>query len=378
MLPLNPNEGDPFGGTAGDEPPGRPLSWAGPRREVDRLETPDVAELLAFVEALSDQVHADRYGVALLIGARGCAALGQVPLGAASPVGVPECVAVVVERGAEPGSPEPLPAEAVVGEWTTSWSDAQHAAAVRTVQQAIGRGEVYQANVVGHRWAPLVGDPATLGSRLPAGRYRGSLSGEGWWVGCSSPEQLVRIEGDRITTIPIKGTARDRSALRDSVKDRAEHVMIVDLERNDLARITEDGSVVVEDLYALSEWSDLWHASSVVAGRLRAGTPMSEVLAAVLPGGSVTGAPKHAACGLLAQLEPVGRGPAMGALGFWSAEGLDLGLSIRTVAAWEGRVHLWAGGGITWSSDPSSEVAEAHAKAGPMLRALAQVRPSSS
>ena len=92
----------------------------------------------------------------------------------------------------------------------------------------------------------------------------------------------------------------------------------------------------------------------------------------------MTGAPKHAACGLLAGLEPVGRGPAMGALGFVWAGGLDLGLTIRTIAAVDGLVHLWAGGGITWGSVPQDEVAEAHAKAAPVQHALAQVRPSSS
>ncbi len=344
---------------------------------MDRLETAEAPELLAFLRSVEAQVRSDRYGVALLIGARGCAEIGDVPLGRPSPVGVPECVAVVLERTS---APEPVARRepAHVGEWTTSWTDAEHAAAVEEVRQAIARGDVYQANVVGHRRADLAGDPATLAGRLPAGRYRGTLSGAGWWVGTSSPEQVVQVRGDRVTTIPIKGTAHDRTVLRDSLKDRAEHVMIVDLARNDLARVTDVGSVVVEDLYALSDWSGLWHASSVVAGRLRAGTSLPEVLAAVLPGGSVTGAPKRAACALLAELEPVGRGPAMGALGFWAAEGLDLGLSIRTVAACDGQIHLWAGGGITWSSDPAGEVAEAHAKAAPMVRALAQVRPSSS
>jgi len=155
-------------------------------------------------------------------------------------------------------------------------------------------------------------------------------------------------------------------------------VMIVDLERNDLARVTVPGSVVVEQLYATSEWNGLWHASSTVAGQLEPGVTATDVLRAVVPGGSVTGAPKHAACRLLADLEPVGRGVGMGAFGFLWPGGLDLGLSIRTVALADGRVHLWAGGGITWGSDPASEVREAHAKAAPVLAALAQVRPSSS
>jgi para-aminobenzoate synthetase component 1 len=317
-------------------------------------------------------------GVALLLGARACAAVGSVPAGKQSPVAVPECVAVAYRPGGEPTAE---PGAAVVGEWAASWSDAQHAAAVDQVRRAIARGDVYQANVVGHRSAAFTGDPAALAARLstlPGAWYGGSLGGEGWTVASASPEQLVRLTGDRISTVPIKGTSRDPAALRASTKDRAEHVMIVDLERNDLARVTVAGTVTVEEFYTLSEWAGLWHASSTVAGRLTPGAGVAEVLRALLPGGSVTGAPKHAACRLLAALEPVGRGPAMGAMGFLWPGGLDLGLTIRTVAAADGRVHLWAGGGITWGSVPDQEVAEAHAKAAPVQRALAQVRPSVS
>ena len=147
--------------------------------------------------------------------------------------------------------------------------------------------------------------------------------------------------------------------------------MIVDLERNDLARVARTGSVQVERLFELTEWSGLWQAGSTVSAELRPDVGVLELLRALLPGGSVTGAPKRAACALLAGLEPVGRGPAMGAFGLVHPGGLDLGLTIRTVAADADRVHLWAGGGITWGSDPDAEVAEAHAKAGPVLRVLA-------
>ena len=359
-----------------DGPPGRPQSWRGALTEVDRVESTEPADVLGFLAQHEASVARGDVGIGLLLGARGCALLGGVPLGAESPVDVPECVAVAYRRGGDPVRP----GRAEVGEWTTSWSDAEHAAAVEQVREAIGRGDVYQANVVGHRSAPFAGDPGALTalSRLPGARYGGMVTGAGWAVASASPEQLVRVTGDRITTVPIKGTSHDPKLLQASLKDRAEHVMIVDLERNDLARVTQPGSVVVEELFALSEWSGLWHASSVVIGTLQPGIGVAEVLRAVLPGGSVTGAPKHAACGLLAGLEPIGRGPAMGAMGFLSAEGLDLGLTIRTVAAAGSRVHLWAGGGITWGSDPYTEVAEAHAKAGPVMRALAQVRPSSS
>jgi para-aminobenzoate synthetase component 1 len=294
-------------------------------------------------------------------------------------VAVPECVAVAYRRTDAAQAREPDGAFEV-GEWRTSWTDAEHAAAVEQVRQEIARGNVYQANVVGHRSAELSGDVRALGRRVAAlttARYGGLVGGEGWLVASASPEQLVRVEGDRITTAPIKGTSTDPEALRRSRKDRAEHVMIVDLERNDLARVTRPGSVQVEQLYALSDWAGLWHATSLVAGRLEAGVRTGDVLRALLPGGSVTGAPKHAACGLLAGLEPVGRGPTMGAFGFLWPGGMDLGLTIRTVAAAQGRVHLWAGGGITWGSDPATEVAEAHAKAAPVQAAL-QVRPASS
>ncbi len=147
--------------------------------------------------------------------------------------------------------------------------------------------------------------------------------------------------------------------------------MIVDLSRNDLSRVALTGTVRVDELYGIRPWSGLWQAESVVSAALRPGTGLAEVLRAVCPGGSVTGAPKHAALGRIAELEPVGRGPSMGALGWLTADGLDLGLTIRTVAADGQRLHLWAGGGITWSSDPWDEVAEAAAKAAPLRAALA-------
>jgi len=197
-------------------------------------------------------------------------------------------------------------------------------------------------------------------------------------VGCASPEQLVRVTEGRVTTVPIKGTMPvgpgAREALLASAKERAEHVMIVDLERNDLSRVAELGTVEVESFYELVDWSGLWQASSTVAARLAAGVTTVDVLRALLPGGSVTGAPKRAACDLLADVEPVGRGPAMGVLGLLWPGGMDLGLTIRTIGADEDRVHLWAGGGITWGSDPTQEVEEAHAKARPLLVALSRRR----
>ncbi|TDB67636.1 chorismate-binding protein, partial [Micromonospora sp. KC721] len=262
--------------------------------------------------------------------------------------------------------------------WRDSWTPRQHADAVEAARAAIARGDVYQVNVVGHAAATYHGDPAPALTRLaalPGARYGGTLHGDGWAIGCASPETLVEVTGGRVITRPIKGTrpatTAGRRDLLASAKERAEHIMIVDLERNDLARVARTGSVRVDDLYAVRRWCDLWQAESTVSAALADGLGLADLLRAVCPGGSVTGAPKLAALDRIATLEPVGRGASMGGLG-WIAPGrIDLGLTIRTVAADAERLHLWAGGGITWDSEPAAEVAEAAAKAAPLRTLLA-------
>jgi para-aminobenzoate synthetase component I len=244
---------------------------------------------------------------------------------------------------------------------------------------------VYQVNLVGHASAPYHGDPGDALRRvaaLPGAHYGGVLAGSGWVVACASPETLVAVTRGRVTTRPIKGTrpatAAGRAELLASTKERAEHVMIVDLERNDLARVAVTGSVRVDELYGVRRWCGLWQAESTVSARLVPGTGLAALLDAVFPGGSVTGAPKRAALDVIAALEPTGRGPSMGAFGWVGPDRVDLGLTIRTVAADGDRLHLWAGGGITWGSDPTAEVAEAAAKAAPVQDALRPVRRSPS
>jgi para-aminobenzoate synthetase component I len=265
-----------------------------------------------------------------------------------------------------------------VGAWRPSWSNQDHAAAISCVRDAIARGDVYQVNVVGHASAPYTGDPAAgLGqvATLSGAAYGGLLSGDGWAVACASPETLVAVANGRAVTRPIKGTRpatpAGRRELTASAKERAEHIMIVDLARNDLGRVARTGTVRVDELFRLRPWSGLWQAESTVSAELADGVGLGELLRAVFPGGSVTGAPKRAARDQIAQVEPVGRGPSMGAFGWISADGaLDLGLTIRTVAVTGNRVHVWAGGGITWGSDPHAEVAEAAAKAAPLKDAF--------
>jgi para-aminobenzoate synthetase component 1 len=321
-------------------------------------------------------------GASLFVSAAAGARMIGAPPGPPTPApAVPDVVVIVYghRRAVVPHQPPFAPGHAAwrLGPWRPSWSPARHAQAVEGVRAAIARGDVYQVNLVGHAAAGYTGNPMPALRRvaeLPGARYAGVLRGEGWAVACASPETLVEVAGGRVVTRPIKGTRpatpAGRRELLDSAKERAEHIMIVDLERNDLARIAATGSVRVDDLYAIRRWCDLWQAESVVSAQLAGGIGLATLLRAVCPGGSVTGAPKRSALAELARWEPVGRGASMGALGWVGAGRLDLGLSIRTVAVDAHRVHLWAGGGITWGSDPAAEVAEAAAKAAPLRAAL--------
>jgi para-aminobenzoate synthetase component 1 len=157
----------------------------------------------------------------------------------------------------------------------------------------------------------------------------------------------------------------------EGAKDEAEHVMIVDLERNDLSRVCEPGSVRWPELMVERELAGVTHLVSLVEGRLRPDVSLAELLAATFPGGSVTGAPKLAALDEIARLEPVGRGASMGALGTIRGNGdLELALTIRTFAVAGGRIHLWVGGGIVWDSEPRAEIEESWTKARPLLTAV--------
>ncbi|MET8323105.1 chorismate-binding protein [Micromonospora sp. NPDC005189] len=319
-------------------------------------------------------------GAALYLSAAAGALLAGAPTPAPEPApALPDLAVVIYEHGTtiRPAPPSAPPAW-WLGPWTESWTPRQHAAAIESVRTAIGRGDVYQTNIVGHAAARYTGDPLPALSRLgalPGARYGGVLTGDGWAIGCASPETLVEVTDGHLITRPIKGTrpatAAGRAELLASAKERAEHIMIVDLERNDLARIARTGTVTVDDLFAVRRWCDLWQAESTVRAAAADGLGLADLLRATCPGGSVTGAPKLAALTQISALEPVGRGAGMGALG-WVAPGrVDLGLTIRTAAADGEKLHTWAGGGITWDSDPTAEVAEAAAKTTPIRATLA-------
>jgi para-aminobenzoate synthetase component 1 len=291
-----------------------------------------------------------------------------------------------LRRTATPPPPEPcpLPLAAVavrpmsegqslghvrIGPWQRSWTDSAYAEAVEAVREAIGRGDVYQVNLVQHLAADFEGDPAALAGLLEPFRPR-LLAGGGWAVVSASPELFLARRGRQAWTMPIKGT-RPLGEHVEGEKDAAEHVMIVDLERNDLSRVCEPGSVRWPELMAEHELAGVTHLVSRVEGTLREDVGLAELLAATFPGGSITGAPKLAAIDLIAALEPVGRGASMGALGTVRGNGdLELALTIRTFAVGAGRIHLWAGGGIVWDSDPEAEIEESWTKARPLLAAV--------
>jgi para-aminobenzoate synthetase component 1 len=262
-----------------------------------------------------------------------------------------------------------------IGEWRRTWSDDDYAAAVADVREAIRLGDVYQVNLVQHLCAGYEGEPEALAAAL-GDLHAATFASDGWAVVSASPELFLARRGDRLWTKPIKGT-RPAGEDVDDPKDAAEHIMIVDLERNDLSRVCETGSIRWPELMAQHELAGVTHLVSTVEGRLRPGVGLAEILHATFPGGSITGAPKLAAMAAIDRLEPVGRGASMGALGTVHANGdFELALTIRTFAVAGGSVHLWVGGGIVWHSDPEAEIEESWVKARPLLAAVGGLVPA--
>ena len=272
----------------------------------------------------------------------------------------------------------PWPGPAWVGPpahaWTTSLDRDTYRAGVVSIRESIAAGDVYQVNLcrVLSAPAPAEADVAALGAALAAGNpapYSAvvRLPDHGVHVASASPERFLRRDGRTVESKPIKGTAPAPEQFL--AKDRAENVMIVDLVRNDLGRVCEYGSVEVPALCAVEQHPGLVHLVSTVRGQLQDGVGWAELIGATFPPGSVTGAPKLAALDVIAKLEPVGRGPYCGAIGWVDAdrgEG-DLNVGIRTFWLADGLLHLGTGGGITWDSTPDGEWDETELKARRLL-----------
>jgi para-aminobenzoate synthetase / 4-amino-4-deoxychorismate lyase len=283
------------------------------------------------------------------------------------------------------GSPRPASAYVAPAPFRLSHTDRRrHLAAVNECRQRIIAGEIYQANICLRLQAPWRGSVTELYARAldRISPTHGAAFRTPWGgIASFSPELFLRRAGDAVVTAPIKGTIKrpedDGSAqaalaaLRGSAKDAAEHVMIVDLMRNDLGRVSAYGTVVAPRTPRAEPHPGVWHLVSNVRGRLRPGVGNEQLLRATFPPGSVTGAPKIQAMHVISELEPTGREVYTGAIGFASpVAGLELSVAIRTFEQRDGRLWLGAGGGIVADSDSGQEFDEALVKAGPLVAAL--------
>ncbi|MFE1602947.1 aminodeoxychorismate synthase component I [Methylobacterium sp. ID0610] len=263
--------------------------------------------------------------------------------------------------------------------WRSNFTAESYAAAVERVRDYIRAGDIYQANIAQRFTAALPPDfdPFAFYRRLRArnaATFAAYLDCGDLKVASSSPERFLRLDGRRIETRPIKGTAprspdpaEDRAraeALLASDKERAENVMIVDLLRNDLSRISTPHSVTVPVLCGLESYASVHHLVSVVSGRLRDGADALDLIAATFPGGSITGAPKLRAMDIITEIEGDARELFCGSIGWIGFDGsLDTNIAIRTVFMDADQAVLQAGGGITLLSDPVAEYEETLTKA---------------
>lgn len=281
----------------------------------------------------------------------------------------------------QPDSPRPWTGPALDA-WGSSMSRAQYCAGVEAVRDRIRRGDVYQVNLCRVLSAPLgPRDGAEPDARALAARLSGAnpapFAGgihvpcgadvDPVWVVTASPELFLRVGDGIVTSGPIKGTAATPDGLTD--KDRAENIMIADMVRNDLQRLCCPGTVEVTHLLAVEQHPGLVHLATTVQGRLISGRlDWPAVLRATYPPASVSGAPKHAALGIIGELEAVPRGPYCGTVGWIDADAgrAELAVGIRTFW-WTpqdgGRLRFGTGAGITWESDPAAEWAETELKA---------------
>ena len=298
----------------------------------------------------------------------------------------PEAAAVLDEMAADWAleGPRVTPACLGHGVGVIEEEPERYLEACRRALGHIAAGDVYQANLArswraalpeGTRAAALY---ASLRTANP-GAFAGIAELGGFTILSSSPERLVRVQGRRIDTRPIAGTrprqgGADATAIAEltgSPKEQAEHVMLIDLERNDLGRLCEPGTVAVDEFMVVESYAHVHHIVSNVGGRLRADVTPGAVIRALFPGGTITGCPKVRCMQLIGDLEGQGRGAYTGAIGYLGQDGsLDLNILIRTMTLHDGTIELRAGAGIVADSEPLSELDETRAKARGLLRAL--------
>jgi para-aminobenzoate synthetase component 1 len=276
------------------------------------------------------------------------------------------------------GSIKPRPASGPATPGSTFSRDGYLTAVARAIAY-IRAGDIFQVNLSQRFTLPLPDDIYQIAdrlSRLASARYGAFLDLGDHALLCNSPELFLHLTPDRrIITRPIKGTrprapGMDHELLK-SIKDQAELNMIVDLERNDLGRVCETGSVKVTEQRTIETHPTVYHGTATIEGKLRAEISFIELLRAVFPGGSITGAPKIRAMEIIEQLEPVRRGPYCGAIGYLAPGGaMEFNVAIRTMIVKNGLVHVPVGGGIVADSDPVAEYEETLVKSRAMFAAL--------
>ena len=280
----------------------------------------------------------------------------------------------------------PMPRDVQLEPFSPTPTGDDHRKAVRRTLELIAAGDIYQANVCLRLSARRsMGEPLDVFvaglERLAPGYAAHVELGASRAITSLSPERFLTRLGDLVTTSPIKGTRRRdpnlgdddpaRQELGQSIKDRAENVMIVDLMRNDLGRVCVPGSIHVPRLFDTEAHPGLWHLVSEVTGRLRDDVGDGDVLRATFPPGSVTGAPKVRAMEVIAEVEATGREVYTGSIGMVSpVAGAEWNVAIRTFEHSGGHTWLGAGGGIVADSDPEAELVEAMTKASPLVEAL--------
>ena len=285
-------------------------------------------------------------------------------------------------RGPLPGVPGDRAGRSV--EFASNFTREGYMAAVARAVEYIHAGDIFQVVPSQRFSAPLGVHPFALYRALRVvnpSPYLGYLDLGPVTLVASSPESLVRSDGHRVETLPIAGTRRrggtpeEDAALADELlndeKERAEHVMLVDLGRNDLGRVCRFGSIKVTDLMRVERYSHVMHLVSTVEGELADGKTPLDALASTLPMGTASGAPKIRAMEIIDELEPTRRGPYAGAFGYVSASGtMDMALTLRTVVVADGKLHLQAGGGVVADSDPEFEYQESLNKLAALRRAV--------
>lgn len=294
-----------------------------------------------------------------------------------------EAIADVRERLAQ-AVPRQAHMPAKPGEFKSNLGERGYAEAVETIKEYVRAGDVLQV-VPSQRWSgpsPVEAFSIYRGLRaVNPSPYMYFLEFEDFAIAGASPEPLVKVTDGYVEYRPLAGT-RPRGAtpeedqrlaqelLRDE-KERSEHVMLVDLGRNDLGRVCEYGTVKVDELMVVETFSHVMHIVSSVSGTLRDDVTPIEALRSCLPAGTLSGAPKVRAMQIIDEVEPVKRGSYAGAIGYLSFSGdLDTCIHIRTVVVKDGQAHVQAGGGIVADSDAAAEVAETEAKASAVFRAI--------